>query len=353
MNTKLRRSAVGVMVAVSVVSMAAPAEAAPGWRITATPDRNAGLRGLAVTGPNSAWAAGYQSVNSEAVPVVRRWNGKTWQRMPLPASVKGAYLHSVSATSNTNVWISGSNGRRKQYWMRWNGKRWAVVTGELPEESWPHSPRLLAVGAGDVWSFGRAGAGPIGPDVRHYNGRRWRRVKAPGLIVRADAVSGKDVWATGWTPGERGPIPTVMRWNGTSWRKQAQPLGVRATGTVAGGVLALGSKNVWVAGADSTGRGLLLRWNGKTWSKRPAPIKGTLSELVDDGNGGLWMLAGRRLVHYKAGKWTTRAVPGRTGLQTEIGVLARVPKTTSIWAVGALVDKKSIDKSSVVLKYGK
>lgn len=351
-NTKVRRSAIGVMAAASALLVAAPAYAAPGWRITATPDKNSGLRGLAVTGAKSAWAAGYQSVNGQAVPVVRRWNGTTWTRMSLPSAVKGAYLENVSASSSTNVWIGGSDGRRKQYWMRWNGKSWAVATADLPKESYPHSPKLLAVGTGDVWSFSRTGAGPLIPDVRHYNGRNWSRVKVPGLISQASAVSSKQIWATGWVDGSTGPVPTVMRWNGTSWKKQAQPLGARTDGTVAGGVLAFSSTNVWVAGADSTGRGLLLHWNGKTWAKKPAPVNYVLSDLVYDGNGGLWMLAGQKFVHYKSGKWTTSAVPGKNGLRSEIAALARVPKTTSIWGVGALVNENLINKSSVVLKYG-
>lgn len=350
-NIKLRRSAVGVVAAASALSLTVPAHAATGWRITGTPDKNSGLRDIAVVDAKNAWAVGYQSVNGQAVPVVRRWNGKTWTRMALPASTKGAYLEHVSASSSTNVWVSGSNGQRKQYWMRWNGKSWAVVTADLAKNTDPHAPRLLAVGPGDVWSFGVTGFGPATPDLRHYNGRNWSKVKAPGLISKWSALSSKDIWATGWIDaGTGGPIPTVMRWDGKSWKKHSQPLGTGYEGTVAGGVLAFSTTNVWVSGMDAAGRGLLLRWNGKTWKKYVAPVKDVLSDLVYDGDGGLWMRAGQKFLRLNSGKWTTTSVPGRTGLRTEVSALARVPKTTSVWGVGSLTDKDLIDTSSVVLK---
>ncbi|WP_131738734.1 hypothetical protein [Actinomadura roseirufa] len=351
MNAKVRIGAVGAMAVVTALSVTVPAHAAPGWRVTATPDKESGLRGLAAVDAKHAWAAGYQVVNDRAVPVVRSWNGKTWTKMSLPSSVKGAYLGSVSASSSTNVWVSGSNGRSKQYWLRWNGKSWAVVTSDQPKNSEPNAPKLLAIGTGDVWSFGLAGGGPFTGDVRHYDGRKWSKVKTPGYIAGASAVSGKEIWATGWINGPGGPVPSVLRWDGKTWKKQAEPLGADARGGIEG-VLALNGKNVWASGADSAGRGVLLHWNGKTWSKTSAPVNARLRELVSDGDGGLWTVAGRTFLHYKSGKWTSVAVPGKSGLQSDVSALARIPKTTSVWGAGALVNSDAVDKSSVLLKYG-
>ncbi|MFG2006440.1 hypothetical protein ACGFNU_45575 [Spirillospora sp. NPDC048911] len=91
------------------------ANAAPGWRITATPDKNAGLRDVAVINAKDAWAVGYEVVKGDAAPLVRRWNGRTWRKLALPAAAKGAYLFSVSASSSKNVWIGGSDGHGKQF----------------------------------------------------------------------------------------------------------------------------------------------------------------------------------------------------------------------------------------------
>ncbi|WP_067491871.1 hypothetical protein [Actinomadura hibisca] len=352
MSNNFRVGAVGVAAGAVLLSLVAPAHAATGWRITATPDKNSGLRDIAVTGPNDAWAVGYQSVKDDAVPVVRRWNGKVWNRVALPAAVKGAYLEHVSASSSTNVWVGGSDGHLKQFWMRWNGKNWKVVTGTLPKGSDPHSPDVLALGAGDVWSFAQAGKWETSvPDVRHFNGRSWSKVRVPGPIAGASAVSGKSIWATSWAKGKQGPKPTLLRWNGKTWAQRSLPLG---EGSGIGGVLAFSDKNVWVSGMNPGALGVLLHWNGKSWKTVVAPkTSGVLQNLVYDGNGGLWMRAGQRFLHYKSGKWSSAAVPGRPGVRTAIAGLARVPKTTSVWGVGALDDKDWINTASVVVKYGK
>jgi len=78
-----------------------------------------------------------------------------------------------------------------------------------------------------------------------------------------------------------------------------------------------------------------------------------LSDLVYDGKGGLWMRAGQKLLHYKSGKWKTVSLPRKDGLRPEINALAHIPKTTSVWAVGALADEREVYQSSVILKYGK
>ncbi|MFC9976248.1 hypothetical protein ACFVH6_35680 [Spirillospora sp. NPDC127200] len=352
MNNSVRGGAVGIAAGAVLLSLVAPAHAAPGWRITATPDKNSGLRDIAVTAANDAWAVGYQSVKSTAVPVVRRWNGRTWNRVALPAAAKGAYLEHVSASSSTNVWVGGSDGKRKQFWMRWNGRDWKVITGTQPANSDPHGPRLLAISAKDVWSFASAGSWNASvPDVRHFNGRSWSKVRAPGLIGWTSAVSSRSIWATTWSKGARGPVPGLLRWNGKTWAKRSLPLGA---GSGIGGVLAFSDKNVWVSGMNPGALGVLLHWNGKTWKTMVAPkTSGALGDLTYDGNGGLWMRAGQRLLHYKSGKWSSSAVPARPGLRTEIGGLARIPKTTSVWGVGALNDKDWIDTASVVVKYGR
>ncbi|MFI6518526.1 hypothetical protein ACIBF1_23425 [Spirillospora sp. NPDC050679] len=347
MNNSVRGGAVGVAAGAVLLSLVAPAHAAPGWRVTATPDRDAYLSQVAVISATEAWAVG----GAGKTPLVRRWNGRTWNRVALPASVKDARLSGVSATSGKNVWVSGSNGRDKQFWMRWNGARWSVVTAKIPADSTPGAPELLAVSGSDVWSFARKGWGPFSPDVRHFDGKRWSVVRSPGWITEASAVSGKDVWATGWVEAPGAPVPTVLRWDGRSWKKQAQPLGKDGS---LHDVLAFSAKNVWASGQDGAGRGVLLRWDGRTWKKSFAPnTKKALTGLAYDGAGGLWMRAGDRFLRYRAGKWSSVAVPAKPGYRTAVSDIAYVPKSTSVWAVGSLEDKRQVARYDAILKYGK
>ncbi|MQY04259.1 hypothetical protein [Actinomadura macrotermitis] len=352
MSIKLHGALAGLVAGGILVAGAGIADAAPGWRITATPDKAAGLSDVAVISAKDAWAVGYQSKKGAGNALIRHWNGTTWKNVAVPAAAKSAYLKSVSASSGKNVWIGGSDGRDKQFWLRWNGRVWKVIVG--PQKgSYPFAPKLLARSVKDVWSFSRQGDGISQPDVRHYDGTRWSKVRVPGLINEVSAPAGKEIWATGWVKGSRGMEASVFRWDGKSWKKQAQPLGARSGGSL-DGIVARSGKDVWVVGGNDDQRAVALHWNGKMWKKAAAPaVKGNMGELIDDGVGGLWAQARGRFWHYRSGKWTSAAFPARSGLATTVEALALVPRTTSVWAVGALEDKRQVSQASVVLKYGK
>ncbi|MFG2006439.1 hypothetical protein ACGFNU_45570 [Spirillospora sp. NPDC048911] len=201
-----------------------------------------------------------------------------------------------------------------------------------------------------MWSFARAGDGPFRADIRHFNGRRWSKVRAPGFFDQVSARSSKDIWATGWINGTKGPIASVFRWNGKSWKRQAATLGSNGQFN---DILAKGSRDVWSVGSRSNAS-VLLHWNGKTWKKVSTPsVRGGLTGLVDDGAGGFWAQGRGKFYHYRAGRWATKTFPSRKPFTTVVSALARVPKTTSIWAVGALEDRRQVNAADVILKYGK
>src|SRR5215470_53936 len=50
------------------------------------------LGGVAATSASNAWAVGTTGSNSAAKPMIVRWNGTAWARVPAPAPAGGAYL---------------------------------------------------------------------------------------------------------------------------------------------------------------------------------------------------------------------------------------------------------------------
>ncbi|MBW8485761.1 hypothetical protein [Actinomadura parmotrematis] len=347
MGRMLRGGVAGLAVA-AVLATGGVADAATGWRITATPDAKADLRDIVALSAKDAWAVGYKSGTGA---LIRHWNGTTWKNVAVPAVAKAAYLESVSATSSKDVWIGGTDGHLKQYWLHWNGKKWKWVAGTLPSNSDPSAPDLYARSATDVWSFAQTGGWDASkPDVRHYNGKKWSKVASPGIIREVSPGTGKDLWATAWVKGPQSLVPAVLRWDGKTWKKQAQPFGTEGQSAL-NGILARGSKNVWAVGYLGS-KSAVVHWDGKTWKKFAAPNSTeALGTLVDDGAGGLWAKGSKHFFHYRNGAWTATAIPARSGLTTQVATLAHVPKTTSTWGVGALDDSDWIHRYNLVLKF--
>lgn len=335
-----------LLAAVTGVTLTGPAVAAPQptpqkWRVASLTrlSGNETLSDLAVTGPRSAWAVGgsWKGVNDS--PLVYRWNGSGWHRAKVPALVDEE-LGNVDASSDKNVWAFGhrgpSNPALKAF--RWNGTSWrssVVEKGEITLYD------VDVVSPSDVWlavSGGQAGLRPL----RHWNGRKWRSVPAPGRVYSLHVTSAKHGWAVGVDAKGR---PQALRWNGSAWKPTAlPPIPVPKGGTATlNGVLALSGKNVWAVGAtsrlvgdDEEFRPVVLRWNGSTWRRVATPdYRFDLSNLAADGFGGLWMQGGvESLVHYRAGKWTTVKRPAVPQTDGAFGRMANVPGTRTMLAVG-------------------
>ncbi|MEV5705181.1 hypothetical protein [Actinoallomurus sp. NPDC052274] len=345
----MRRSLVVVGTATALTAaFTSTAAAAPGWRIAGS-HADAALRAVATVSANNVWAVGSQTVSGKNRALVRHWNGKTWKTVAVPSAVKGIHLDHVaatSATSGTNVWVTGTDGRDKAYALRWDGKKWHTAPTRTTFE--PAGDAIAAIGKKDVWLLGM-GAGGLGAGkARHFDGKRWKTVAVPGYVSDVSAVSSRDIWAIGLVHGKTQYESAVMHWNGKTWRRVSIP----TDDPMLGGVRALGAKDVWVSGAMS---GVILHWNGKKWtSASPVSGVGRIGSIVSDGSKGLWAVAdGTRLLRYRAGRWSLAKLPQRTGYKTQINALAQVKGTTSVWGVGTLAVGDDIDKADVIVKYGR
>jgi hypothetical protein len=83
-----------------------------------------------------------------------------------------------------------------------------------------------------------------------------------------DAVSARNVWATGQTPSSHA---VIARWNGKSWKLFATPAGLS---TFTSGMSVLSKDDAWVAGTSGTSLSMMLRWNGTSWQQVPSPNPG-------------------------------------------------------------------------------
>jgi hypothetical protein len=166
--------------------------------------------------------------------------------------------------------------------MSWNGRKWSK-TARL------FGAALSGVGAAsdsDAWAVGYTCAGlarfhrrcpPFRAMTLHWNGRRWRLVRNPGLedsrLLSVTAHSRSEVWAAGRHCAAAGAaFPTgtcshavalILRWDGTRWSKVPSP---SSSITLTSAVNPVSATDAWVLGKDSTGTTVLLHWDGSTWA---------------------------------------------------------------------------------------
>lgn len=187
-------------------------------------------------------------------------------------------------------------------------------------------------------------------------------------------------WAAGWLPSEK---QRALLWTGHAWRNPGAPpcgpvftfaafsassvwaFGHQACAAVQRSLLAPGYVAFGAAGAGGCCRALgVLHWNGKAWRHLGIPYAmSTLSDLTQDGHGGIWLLVGagqdnaryQRIYHDSHGHWTRRYIPQRPGELPTTLVTAWIPGTMSVWgvsAIGPASDPQSYYRA-VIYKYGR
>jgi hypothetical protein len=331
-----------------------PAQAAssPAWRVVSTvtsAHASVMLTGIAALSARDAWAVGTAQGTSAAVPVVVRWNGKTWRKASLPRSARtalGGGAESVAATSASDVWISGLRG-----WARWDGHGWR--SGRLPVahrgES-GQSGQLLVFSPSDAWLIGTyTVASSEHSFARRFDGRGWRTMPAPGITGAAvSASSASAICAVNGNYGSGDDVVTkVVCWNGHRWNSVPLPASMSAASAILASILVRSARDIWVGGsANASSTGLAAHWNGHSWQVENLPSVTTLgvdalTELTSDGHGGMWARGSCecggpawRLWHYTGGAWTGPTLPAIGGDYGLIGAIAAVPGTGAAWAAG-------------------
>ena len=381
MRTQPRRRIVLMLTAgllLAGTASAAWAVGTPGWRAfeTVSPHHiQVQLNAVTAIAPNQAWAVG--ATGTSPGNIVEHWNGRSWQPMNVPARLlrRPGPLSDVSATSPANVWTFDVSGN----WLHFNGSKWTA--GHLPVPRNGSLGGLLitstsVVGRRSIWAFGWAvAAGGWAPYAARLNGATWQRSPVAGPAITsvgfadASVIAPNNIWDLlgGFPPS----VNTLVHWNGHRWRTVALPASLVKAAEL-NSVLALPDGTVWVAGfiphGSTAADAVVARLTGHSWKIVHLPPARSfpgdyLQQLVPDGAGGMWALGlvacctnAGPFWHYRDGKWAGPIFVPHTfaGFLHGTQALARVPGTTSVWAVGgeygAHVPNNEI---GVILLYGK
>jgi len=277
----------------------------PGGMFTGTggpaPDvdtRTAGVSTISVAAGGDAWALG---------SVAWRWDGRTWQRVPLPR-VGNAELWAVAARTPDEAWAVGARGpgylaASHALIERWDGSRWSVV--QLPRLPTSFLFGVSAAGAHNAWAVGGTfGANHAGrfvssktrPLLLRWDGRAWRRQSVPwarrGVVLDKVVSTGpSDVWVI--SSGQQDSSPSgpvvVEHWNGSRWQAVPAPFG---QSDPFAGFTATAWNDAWAVGSYGQGgnrvakfsHSLAAHWNGRSWrlTHVPMPAGGSNSAALVD-----------------------------------------------------------------------
>jgi hypothetical protein len=246
------------------------------WRTvssTAVPQSNEALTGVSSTGPDNAWAVGWQDPygTGRIHALLMHWDGHSWTIAEGPTGA--GIVSAVDARTADDVWAVGAG-----LFEHFDGKQWSVVKAPRPDV---HPMAVTALTADDAWAVGsRPEKGPgyrsSKPYVAHWNGSAWSRVKIPhlafeGRLSAVSAVSATDIWAVG-SIGRSPASPYALHYDGASWKRVSIP--GTSQGSALSGLTTISSTDVWAVGSQDGAlrsgfavlRSFTEHWDGSTWS---------------------------------------------------------------------------------------
>jgi len=199
------------------------------WAQVPAPAGTSGLFSVSAVSARSAWAAGWADDPSRGTrtTLILRWDGTAWARVPSPTpGNEQGYVNYVTAASDGTAWAAGyaipnsGSSAERPLLMRWDGSTWQAVPvpGAAANTTFYG---LAATPAGTAWAVGCTTIKPLGSChnglVLQWNGTSWARVEAPagfkvgGVVV----LSATDALAVG--SGDPSRI-FLTRWNGETWK---------------------------------------------------------------------------------------------------------------------------------------
>jgi hypothetical protein len=343
----------------------------------------------------SAWAVGQYRViddddeTPELNPLVLRWNGTQWKRQQTPSWQHFNGLRGVAATSANNAWAVGSELSNSVV-LRWNGTAWKSQTTwdmgnwENPLNGVDASSSTNAWAAGSHLTFNTSNStfGPYQNFILNWvpEHNHWFQGSSDGAPIPNEgqshngledvATTGpKNVWAVGWYYNDEIDRyqTQILRWNGTAWSRRPSP-NVDSGRNVLNGATATSVDNAWAVGtytdtASAKTRTLVLRWNGNVWKHQPSPNVGTgdnvLSEVTATSANNAWAVGtyinttGKKrtlVLRWNGTTWKRQQSPN---VGADENVLSGVTATAenNAWVVGWYTDPVSGESQSLVLRW--
>jgi hypothetical protein len=351
------------------------------------------LLGVTAVSTNDAWAVGWaQDPNGPQFvkrTFIQHFNGSTWDIVPSPNRTGDviSQLHSVFATSPTDVWAVGfsHNGSLPSRTLieHWDGTQWSIASSPSPDKQFNELRGVAALSANDVWAVGFRGGTksetPIETFILHWNGTSWTQVASPNIPGGANqlfgitAISANDIWAVGSAAGE----PLALHWNGSAWSVIPLEVGSGLSTEKLTAVSGKASNDVWAVGE---GKGIftnqtfatIMHWDGTRWTEKvcraasssnppdgyegggaDAYFTGVAAAAVDD----VWAVgvhgSGPMILHWDGNAWTAvthpRAFPNAATLNAvatlsgagawSVGIEIEVSSSGSVSQEKTLIDK--------------
>jgi hypothetical protein len=213
------------------------------WRrADGIPLKQGALTDVTAISPSDIWAIG-TTIDIVGKPVVIHWDGATWKRIALPSAVDG--VDALSATKAAGVWLLASDNQTNGASIHWIGGRWNIVRAGLPRSPGYSPDDIAMVSPHEGWIVGSLpglasipAADAYRAYVGYWNGRRWRPVRTPSVLV--GGVSGRGYGEEVASIAITGPHSLsaaafavsagfhgvfVLDWDGTKWRSMRSPGG--------------------------------------------------------------------------------------------------------------------------------
>lgn len=335
-----RRLLCALVLAVSALPASAGA-AEPRWKIRQKVSGDVLMDQVEPLGKADTWffGTGFAGPGPDFAyrPMASHWDGRRIKEVPLPREVAGS-VSDVDFASANDGWAVGLGNGMEVFVLRWDGRAWRLVRREPVRSAWP---QVKALGRGTALVTGFSNTKGVESSWT-FDGRAWSEEKDRlhlSDFSRQYALS-------------LGRVETLARWNGRNWTKirvGALPKPAKGHPVWLSLLEARSAREIWVVAERHSGEEsavtYLLRWNGRRWKRERIPLPSVHSSanvITSDGRGGLWVTAsskglvqveggqGRPLLYHRlpSGKWKLV----KTG--KNLWDVARVPGTTSLWAIG-------------------
>jgi hypothetical protein len=156
------------------------------------------LYGVAGSASNNVWAVGTYTHGYPDLPLIKHWDGASWEEVPVPAEKDGFSLSDVTSIASDDAWAVGFYGPSV---VRWDGVEWAIVQTPAPTSSRPVGVDSLV--SGPAWAVGSRwdGVAAIRTMTLRWDGAEWRLTRSPYPGTRSElyevAMLQDEVWAVG------------------------------------------------------------------------------------------------------------------------------------------------------------
>lgn len=198
------------------------------WNQVTIPGAALSTTSVQSTSASNVWVFGLvynkQDIASSAA---YRWNGSSWRRISVPAET---YLQGTVVLGPSNVWAFGGSGSMAGDIFHWTGSGWKAYDTSYSFNFYPQS--ISASSASNVWISGfRYTSSGTEAIAYRWNGSRWSQVSTPHPNVNdagpsVAVLSPSNVWL-GW---DTATSAAAEHWNGKTWSKVTPPGSVYADG---------------------------------------------------------------------------------------------------------------------------